>query len=486
MATDVPFPGQSSLATLSSAYLSAPVALATIGLDLKCLNANHRLAALLGRPLDAIIGQHVDDLVPGSSGQLAQAFERAEAGAELFEREATLPGSDAVYLVTSEAFRDPSGAIAGLSFALIDITERRRAADTLIEMENRIAFALENANQWVWELDIPTNKVHRSSHWKAGLGYNPLDDVAGTDHVAWSVVNPEDRPQVLRRYQDLLDGKTDLFDATYRVQHKSGKWVWILGRGRIVERDSEGRPLRLLATSVDITRQKEIEEELGATVRQRERLERELVDANRRLTALSEMDALTELPNRRKFDEVLSREIHRSGVRHPTLTLIMIDVDHFKSYNDLYGHIEGDECLRKVAETLRGSLRRSGDIVTRYGGEEFAAVLSDTDEASGIVVAGRMLEAVRALKLPHAGSSLGHVTVSIGLTLFDMTHPPVTGTLPATVIAAADRALYAAKQSGRNCIAVASSASDGTLRAMVVTENGPGTSATSGSLEARR
>lgn len=472
--------------TLSSAYLSAPVALATIGLDLKCLNANNRAAALLGRPLAAIIGRHVDELVPGSSEPLARAFERAEAGLELFERETTLPGSDAVYLVTSEAFRDPSGAIAGLSFALIDITERRRAADALIEMENRIAFALENANQWVWELDVRTNKVHRSSHWKAGLGYNARDDVAGTEHVAWSVVNPDDRPLVLRRYQDLLDGKTDLFDATYRVQHKSGKWVWILARGRIVARDGEGRPLRLLATSVDITRQKETEEELAATVRQRERLERELVDANRRLTALSEMDALTELPNRRKFDEVLSREIHRSGVRRPTLALIMIDVDHFKSYNDLYGHIDGDECLRTVAETLRGSLQRAGDIVSRYGGEEFAAVLSDTDEAGGIAVAGRMLEAVRALKLPHAGCSAGHVTVSIGLTLFDMTNAPSTGTPPATVIAAADRALYAAKQAGRNCIAVASTASDGTLRAMVVTESGSAVSPTPGRAEARR
>ncbi|MGA0561237.1 sensor domain-containing diguanylate cyclase [Ancylobacter sp. VNQ12] len=486
MATDGSFLDRSTLATLSSAYLSAPVALATIGLDLKCLNGNLRLAAILGRPLSEIVGRHVDELVPGSSELVGRAFTRAGAGTPHFEREIALPGSDAVYLVTSEPFRDEAGAVVGLSLALIDITERRRVTDALIEMEQRIAFALENANQWIWELDIPANRVRRSSHWKAGLGYSPLDHVTGTEHVAWSVVNPEDRPQVLRRYQDLLDGKTDLFEATYRVQHKSGKWIWILGRGRIVERDGEGRPLRLLATSVDITRQKEIEEELGATVRQRERLERELVDANRRLTALSEMDALTELPNRRKFDEVLGREIHRSGVRRPTLALIMIDVDHFKSYNDLYGHIEGDECLRKVAETLRGSLRRAGDIVTRYGGEEFAAVLSDTDEASGIVVAGRMLEAVRALKLPHAGSSIGHVTVSIGVTLFDMTDPPNTGTLPATVIAAADRALYAAKQAGRNCIAVASTSSDGTLRAMVVTENGPGTSTTSRDLEARR
>jgi len=486
MATDGIFPDQPAPANLSAAYLSAPVALATIGRDLKCMNGNQRLAAILRRPLCEIVGRHVDEFLPGSSELVERGFARAEAGTPFDERELTFPGSDAVYLVASEPFRDADGTVVGLSLALIDITERRRASDALVQMEQRIAIALENANQWIWELDIPSNRVQRSAHWKASLGYGPRDDVTDAEHVAWSVVNPEDRPQVLRRYQELLDGRTDLFEAVYRVQAKSGKWVWIMARGRIVARDAEGRPLRLLATSVDITRQKQVEQELAATVHQRERLERELVEANRRLTALSEMDALTELPNRRKFDEVLGREIHRSGRHSPALALIMIDVDHFKSYNDLYGHIEGDECLRKVAETLRKTLRRAGDIVTRYGGEEFAAVLSDTDESSAIVIAGRMLEAVRALKLPHAGSSVGHVTVSIGVTVFDMAGPLSASTPPASVIAAADRALYAAKQYGRNCLAVASVSGDGTLRAMAVTESGAGSSVIASEMDARR
>lgn len=486
MGADGMTPETTAPAGLSSAYLSAPVALAMIGRDLRCIDGNRRLAAIFGRPLDEIVGLHVESLLPGSAELIERGFARVAAGQQIAEREMTFPGQDNVYLVAAEPFYDAAGALIGLSVAFVDITERRRAADALQEMEQRIAFALENANQWIWELDIPSNRVHRSPHWKLGLGYAPLDEVSGTDDIAWSVVNPEDRPYVLARYQDLLDGRTDLFEATYRVSHKSGKWIWIMARGRIVARDGDGRPLRLLATSVDITRQKQAEQELAATVRQRERLERELVDANRRLTALSEMDPLTELPNRRKFDEVLKREVRRSRRRTPSFALVMIDVDHFKSYNDLHGHLEGDECLRKVAAALRASVRRAGDLVTRYGGEEFAAILADSDETAALVTAGAMLEAVRALRLPHAGSSLGHITVSIGMSVFDGTAQAGTRMLPASVVDAADRALYAAKQGGRNCIASAGIGPDGTLRTMSISENAPAARARPRGREARR
>ncbi len=271
----------------------------------------------------------------------------------------------------------------------------------------------------------------------------------------------------------MLRGERKTFEATYRILHKNGRWIWILSRGAVVDYAPDGSPLRFLATSVDITRQKHAEEELAATVRQRRVLEQELIRANRRLTALSEMDSLTELPNRRKFDKVLEREFRRTRRNQPSMALMMIDVDHFKNFNDLYGHQAGDECLRNVAEALRKTVQRSGDIVTRYGGEEFAAVLTDTDEAGALEVAARMLAGVRALACAHAGSPENVVTVSIGLTIFalDASGQPPT---PQHLLRAADRALYAAKEAGRDRIATGRLDGDGTIRITVSPERAGG------------
>ncbi|QIB35121.1 sensor domain-containing diguanylate cyclase [Ancylobacter pratisalsi] len=451
--------------------MSAPLALCVVNRDRRCLAANERFAEALECPLDRIRGEDLNSLLPGSKEFVITALEKAEGGEAFNDYELPVGERGKVFLASAEAFRE-SGVLTGLSIGLVDITERKRMAEALVEMEKRIAFAMESANQWIWELDIPANRVRRSSHWKSGLGYLPEETIGGAEHVAWSVVHPEDLPQVLKSYKNLIDGRTDVFEATYRIQHRNGTWLWIMGRGRIVERSPDGEPLRLLATSVDISRQKRTEQELAATVRRREELERELVATNRRLTALSEMDSLTELPNRRKFDEVLSREMRRNRGHSPAMALLMIDVDQFKSYNDLYGHPEGDECLRKVAETLSGCARRAGDVIARYGGEEFAAILADTNEADATVLAGRMLEAVRSLRIAHSGSAMGIVTVSIGVTVYELPASRHDYMPIGNLIAAADRALYSAKQAGRNCIVTSSVDPSGALRTAAVTESG--------------
>ncbi|CAA0088307.1 Uncharacterised protein [Starkeya nomas] len=451
-----------------AALAEAPVALCVVSDDLRLLAVNMQMAALLGRPAQEIVGHPVDDFLPGSSALVRRWFERVAAGRAVSEQEWSDPASGRTYLASARAVPDVEGKSASLSIALTDITRRRLLRAGLAQRERRIGVALESAGQWVWELDIRSGVVRRSPRWKMALGFGPDDTPEENERTPWSIIHPDDRPMVVQRYEQVLAGSSDIFEAVYRVPDKFGRWRWILGRGRIVERDAEGRPLRLLATSVDITRQKQIEEELAATVRQRERLERELIEANRRLTELSEMDPLTELPNRRKFDKVLAHEIKRSGRHKPSLALMMIDVDDFKTYNDLYGHIEGDECLRRIAEALRGCARRAGDLVTRYGGEEFAAILADTDESDAIAVATHMLRAVRALRLPHAGTPQGIVTVSIGITLYDANTPP----LPSPgLIAGADRALYAAKQAGRNRILVLGA--DGSMSPVPVTDGVP-------------
>ena len=159
------------------------------------------------------------------------------------------------------------------------------------------------------------------------------------------------------------------------------------------------------------------------------------------------IDSLTEIPNRRSFDEVARKEWNRARRSGQSLSVLMLDIDHFKEYNDTYGHGRGDECLRRVARTIQQSLRRAGDFVARYGGEEFAALLPYTDHQEAMEIARGILEAMEQEGIPHRASPVSdHVTISIGLTSVPA---PNEATIE-DIIDAADQGLYAAKDQGRN------------------------------------
>ena len=165
------------------------------------------------------------------------------------------------------------------------------------------------------------------------------------------------------------------------------------------------------------------------------------------------LDGLTGIANRRQFDQSLEKEWLRMMRRETPLSLLMIDIDHFKQFNDRYGHGIGDECLRLVAHTIASIIKRPGDLAVRYGGEEFAVILPDTDEKGARVVAEAMRLAVDTLKLPHAASLVAdHITISLGVT----SNIPRQHENAQDLVNAADRALYRAKSSGRNRIYVES------------------------------
>lgn len=168
------------------------------------------------------------------------------------------------------------------------------------------------------------------------------------------------------------------------------------------------------------------------------------INADRnRLEHLTQTDALTDLANRRHFDDTLTREVRRTARSGQPLSLLMVDIDHFKMLNDTYGHPEGDRSLRRVGRALTTCASRAGDLVARYGGEEFAIILPGLDAEAARLVAQRALSAVVGLALPSP-STFGIVTVSIGVAT------AVSPTDAASLLTAADAALYRAKTSGRN------------------------------------
>ncbi len=192
---------------------------------------------------------------------------------------------------------------------------------------------------------------------------------------------------------------------------------------------------------------------LGAVTEERQRAlvalrqsEERLAAANAELAALAMTDGLTGLANRRRFEDALAEEWQRAMRGATPLAVLLCDVDVFKSYNDAYGHLEGDDCLRAVAAAIRNVLRRPGDLAARIGGEEFAALLPGTPAPDAVALAERLRQAVQAAGLPHSASPARVVTVSVGVACLV---PPRDAT-PDLLIGAADQALYAAKDAGRN------------------------------------
>jgi diguanylate cyclase (GGDEF)-like protein len=176
-----------------------------------------------------------------------------------------------------------------------------------------------------------------------------------------------------------------------------------------------------------------------------------LLEVNRSLELLALEDALTGLANRRQFDLFINAEMGRAKRSLGSLSLLMIDVDHFKRFNDQYGHLAGDECLRTISAIIRANIKRPGDLAARYGGEEFAVVLPGTDYVGAFLVAENIRRAVQQTAMEHSESTEGAITVSIGVSGCS----PKSQESPDDLIGASDKALYVAKASGRNMSVIA-------------------------------
>ena len=226
--------------------------------------------------------------------------------------------------------------------------------------------------------------------------------------------------------------------ATLRNYRKDGSMFWNeLSLSPVF--DDHGELTHFIGVQKDVTERALLEEELKQSNRELER-------ANKNLIQLTNRDSMTGVYNRRYFDSQLF--IHWNIVRRSrqAISLFMIDVDHFKGFNDLYGHRAGDDCLRKVAKTMNRAFRRASDFLARYGGEEFVVLTTGMTPARAKEYAEALCESVRRLEIPHDKSTVGRLTISVGF----ITREPRGKEGPGILVRKADEALYEAKQQGRD------------------------------------
>ena len=281
--------------------------------------------------------------------------------------------------------------------------------------------------------DLDGTQTYVSPGIKALSGWEPRDLVG---RVFRELIHPAELAEVemaMRALRAGAEGGT----LEYRARRRDGEYIWVEGSLRVYRDPATGLPIGFLNLVRDITERKRSEEHLQS--------------AYRAMESLVVVDALTGISNRRRFDEALATEWRRALREGDKLSLLLIDADHFKRYNDTYGHVRGDSCLKQIAEAALDVVLRPGDLVARYGGEEFAVVLPGTDEMGAKAVAEDICQAVRNRRLPHEGNAPGIVTVSIGCA----TIVPQRGKSSQDLIEAADQALYRAKGRGRNRVVVA-------------------------------
>ena len=255
-------------------------------------------------------------------------------------------------------------------------------------------------------------------------------------------IYPEDREFVSEIIDSLMEGEMRQ-SLRHRMLCKDGSSRWVETSFRGFTDSRSDRIVGFVATVRDASQQMENEEVWLAETAA-------LATQNRQLSDLAMKDELTGVANRRAFNAIIEYEFERHARSANPLSLLMLDVDHFKRYNDTLGHPAGDVCLRRLAQTVESRVHRTNDRVARVGGEEFAVVLPETDENGARKVAQDILDTVSSLGMAHPGSPLGRVSVSIGLA----TVRPTKGDSSASLIQQVDQALYASKQSGRNRFSV--------------------------------
>lgn len=338
-------------------------------------------------------------------------------------------GEERWYLTSKTALTSHEGEVIGITGVTRDITRDKQIAADLLESRNRLSYVMTEMADGIALFHKEGMLMFLNDHYRDLFpltkafrrpGMDLRDILQAVQDTGEQLGLPDNR----RAWSDAaMDALKD--GGNQQIQMFDGRWLNLRTRPTLEE--------SAIVIVSDITDAKNLELDLRSTTE--------------KLQLLSEVDALTDLPNRRTFDSVLEREIARTARSGTPLSLLMIDVDKFKAYNDAYGHPAGDECLRTVGRCMKEAVNRPMDLAARYGGEEFAVVLPDTDEDGAYHIALNIAKRIRDSNLPHEASEKGRVTVSIGVASYCEGQQKRTAI---DLISRADQALYGAKAAGRD------------------------------------
>ncbi|MBI9089317.1 MAG: diguanylate cyclase [Desulfobacterium sp.] len=322
------------------------------------------------------------------------------------------------------------GEKLGVAVLAKDISKRLKDKASLIEQEQVLSDISGFAPIGIYHVNLDGEITSANPEFAWMMGYETADAVTEqiTDFATQAFYDVE-------KAEEFMFGVYEAEEVTRfrcRLKRKDNSFVWTLCYAKITW-NASGRINGFNGFSIDISE----------TVRAEEGLK----NANKRLQMLSVVDGLTQVPNRRKFDEYLASEWKRHYRNQHPMSLIMCDIDFFKLYNDNYGHQAGDDCLKKVAMAVKNCVHRSTDLVARYGGEEFAVVLPNTDAKGAMIVCEKVRTVVENLHLEHKKSTVcDYVTLSLGVA----TMLPDDNNSADGLVGLADEGLYEAKENGRN------------------------------------
>ena len=407
--------------------------MALVSLDGRFLKVNRLLCSITGYSDEALLNLTFQDITHPDDLEIDLSYvnELIEGKREAYQLEKRCFHKDGhiitILLTSSIVSTDDMNS----SFFIVqvqDITDKKRLEEKMLLCTK----VIETTQQGIVITDDKANIIMVNKGFKQITGFSE-NEVLGHNPRLWK------------------SGKHDqsFYQHMWSQLLTCGQWqgeIWNRNKNGVIfpqwlnisaVKNTSGNVTHYVSVFSDISKLKEAENKLK--------------EINVHLKKLSSIDSLTGISNRRMFDQALHREWHRAiRYQHP-LSLIMLDIDYFKKFNDTYGHLQGDECLKQVAKNVVQSVNRSTDLVSRYGGEEFSIILPDTNREAAIIIAERIRKNIEQLGIPHIRSEIGdYLTISLGVASLI----PSTVSSPIQLIKLADKMLYSAKHNGRNCVAV--------------------------------